>query len=171
MIKKSLIVASLLFITNNVSANDSRWMTDISLYPSAPGEKLNGVDFDDTHIVGFKIGKTSIWNNIGLFANFGMTVNQTEEDGSSVDPYLEYKQFGAGVNYSFTNDIIVYAGVGSSTANGTYTDQYNNKYETTESVDETYTTIGASYVFGENAYIDLSVQSIGGFGIGFGFKF
>lgn len=174
MIKKSLVTASLLFLTSNVLGNEvssSKWMTDISLYPSAPGETLNNIDFDDTHIVAFKFGKTSIWNDIGLFASFGMTANQTEEDGSSVEPYLEYKQYGVGANYSLTSNFILYAGVGLSEANGTYTNSYGDKYETTESVDETYTTIGGSYIFGEHAYLDLSVQSVGGVGIGFGFKF
>lgn len=180
MIKKAILVLSITGLTA-LSANsftmaeelNSKVNFGIGLYTNAPGATLDGYAYDNTHIINFKGGMTNQLGPIGWYVEMGITANTVKGENSteSVEPYLEYTQYGVGINYTITDEISMFAGIGTSKANGTYTDSWGNIYESRDEISESYTTVGATYLFSKYISADISLQSVGGVGIGIGLNF
>jgi len=167
MIKKSLLAAAILLSANTLNAEklEKHNIVSLSYYASAPGATLSGYKLDDTSVFSVKLGQINKWTKIGWF------IDVAASGGANGTVYAKYSQFGFGANYSVSDKLVAYAGLGSSTLVGGYEDSYGNSYETIESKDESYITLGASYNVGKSYFVDVSLQTVAGFGFGFGKKF
>lgn len=153
------------------NAQSEKFAIDIGLYPSAPAQTIDGIQFDDSHIIFARFARLNRFGKLGWYAEIGITGNEVDESGDSVKPYLEYAQYGVGANYTLNDKITLNASTGISVAQGTYTFR-GDRYESNETVSETYTSFGANYKLFESAHVGLTYQTAAqsiGFSIGAAF--
>lgn len=138
-------------------------------YNNAPGATLDGYTYDPTYIFGVKVGLLNMVGPLGMYLELSMPITKEEEYGR-VDPYLQYQQYGLGMNYTLVNSLSLFTGIGISQSTAAHTISYNNIKESTGDT-TLYTTVGMTYLFDTFFYADISYQSVGGVGFGLGYKF
>lgn len=164
--KKAMIaVLNKLTFADNLN---TKLQLGIGYYYNAAGTTIDSSTYDPSYIFAVKAGLLNLVGPLGFYLEMSMPV--AKEENGQVDPYLQYQQYGLGVNYILFNNISLFTGLGYSKAIGTYTDTDMVVQESTGGA-TLYTTVGMTYLFDTFFYADVSYQSIGGIGFGLGYKF
>jgi len=174
MFNKKTLALGLFSIFASVNANaadeSSSAFGAVGINVAPETQTFSGVEFDSNPIVFIQGGQTNVWAGLGWYAETGITVNITDENGTSTEPYVDTTILGGGITYAITSDFGVNLGGGYAWSNGAYKTTFL-EYETEDENNQGYAKAGAYYVFDNGIRVASEYASVGGVAFSVGTTF